>query len=358
MTPDPTVYAIRAPKQVPLNQVDQELSRIWATQDDGQLKTRASTFNLIVFSGGVALDLENTIGAVAVQYPCRTLAIMDDPTAPADTVATEVTAYCPLGSGGQPAPVCCEYVTLRATGNALHELYTTVLPLLIPDLPTYLWWQGIFMPTDSLFSNLRVLAERLIVDSGTPGTAADLTTLDQLPTDQAIGDLNWWRLAPWRELTAKAFDNEGRLAALSEVHRVELEYVGPNLAQPLLFLGWLSSRLGWQFQEQWDNGAVVFSGPQGEIEAVWREVPGTTVGALATVRLLINNERYLLIRSGVIADCVQLQLEEEGQCTFEQVTALGELRLDELLAQELQTNSQTDPYYREALAMACTLSAP
>lgn len=349
------VYALREPKPVPLNQVDQELSRIWATQEDGLVKSRASTFNLVVFSSVATEGLENMIGAVAVQYPCRALAISDDPTLPPETVTSEVTAYCPLVAGGQPATVCCEYVVLKATGTALSELYATILPLLIPDLATYLWWQGPMDPEHRLFSNLRVLAERVIVDSGSEGAAADLQTLQQLLGEGTLGDLNWWRLLPWRELTAKAFDNAARLTTLGEISQVELEFVPPNQAAVLLYLGWLTSSLGWTFQEAGVDRAM-FNGPQGPIEVIWYPT-GTKgePGSLTTVRLILSENRYVLIRSGVIADCVQLQLEEEGQCTFEQVRIVDASRLDELLAQELQTASETDPYYRSALTVAALL---
>ncbi len=350
------VIALREPKQVPLDQVERELSRIWATQEGGQLATRASTFNFLVYASGQTTNLSDVIGAVAVQYPCRTLTISEDLNVPVDGVQTEVTAYCPLSSGGQPATVCCEYVSLKAQGQTLRELYTTVLPLLIPDLPTYLWWQGALSLEDHLFAGLLSLSERLIVDSGTSGEAVDLLVLSNLD-EIAIGDLNWWRLLPWRELTAKAFDNENRLAALSLIHCVTLEYgqsANLNRSQVLLFLAWLAGRLGWQAQgwltnEVGEQTGIKYQAGDQTIEAVWQAVVGSA-GALTSVRMDLAGENYLLIRSGLIAECVQVQLEEEGVCTFEQVAALQEPGLDLLLAQELQTPSQTDALYREALS--------
>jgi glucose-6-phosphate dehydrogenase assembly protein OpcA len=349
------VIALRAPKTVPLNQVDRELSRIWATQGEDRLATRASTFNFLVYAAGNTVGLEDAIGAVAVQYPCRTVVIIDDPSIPSDGVQAEVTAYCPLVQGGQPATVCCEYVTLRSTGETLRELYTTVLPLLIPELPTYLWWQGDFQVNDHLFVGLRSLAERLMVDSGTTGSWANLVTLAQLEGETkpiGMGDLNWWRLLPWREITAKAFDNPQRLASLSQVLSLELEYTAAegNAAQPLLYLLWLAQSLGWQ-PKTWTTAGMTFWTGDNTLDVVWKATPGKQPGALTLVKMNLPDQKYLMIRSGVIADCVELQLEENGQCTFEQVTGLRDLALRELLTEELQTSSTTDPLYSASLGL-------
>ncbi|WP_218082454.1 glucose-6-phosphate dehydrogenase assembly protein OpcA [Anthocerotibacter panamensis] len=364
------VVALREPKQVPVNQVDQELNRIWATQEDGQVSTRASTFNFVVYTSSQTPSPEDTIGAIAVQYPCRTLSIEETPTAPEGVVVTEVTAYCPMVSGGQHASICCEYVSLRAKDEALRGLYTTVLPLLLPDLPTYLWWRGSLALDDPLFSNLHALAERLIVDSGTAAAAADLLVLDQLKDRSiSLGDLNWWRLLPWRELTARTFDDVARLAKLNQIQRLELEYATPttdltppgNLAQPLLFIGWLASRLGWQFQKyEPENLTVFFASAAGPVEVMWHPTlrPDAQPGDLLSTRLDLSEGKYLTLQSGIIKDCVQMQLEEGDRCSFEHVASLRRLRLDELLAQELQTPSHTDPYYREALTVACAVLAP
>jgi glucose-6-phosphate dehydrogenase assembly protein OpcA len=160
---------------------------------------------------------------------------------------------------------------------------------------------------------------------------------------------------PWRELTAQAFDSEHRQEALTRVHRLELEYTAsPNTSQPLLFAGWLASRLGWQFQERTAQG-YLFNGGSGTVEVICTPIAGDDPGTLHLIRLDLTENSYLLIRSGLIADCVQLHLEEDGVCTYEKVSALRALSLAELLAQEIQTSSTTDPFYHEALTVVQAL---
>ncbi len=346
------VVALREPKMVPLNQVDHELNRIWATQTDGSA-TRASTFNLVVWSGNSG-GLAEVIGAIAVQYPCRTLVIQEDADA-AEMITAEVTAYCPLGSGGQRASVCCEYVTLHTRPNTLGEVSAAILALLIPDLPTYLWWHGGMPLSNPLFQDLRGIAEFVILDSATDPTFCTFSLLDRLAQKTIVGDLAWGRIREWRELTAKAFDDNKRRMDLGQISRVELEYVAGDTTQAWFFIGWLASCLNWQNPQIQPEGAV-FQGPSGAVETVWQSVSNDRQpGNLVSIKINFGSEKDLLIRSGLIADCAQVELDEGGQCTFEQTEVLQDLTLAQLLAQELQHVNQTDPLYQAALGLLLSL---
>src|SRR5439155_26403871 len=104
---------------------------------------------------------------------------------------------------GAAKQVCYEQILVRARGDSDDRLASAVIPLLVPDLPVFLWWTGNPPFGRRHFEGLTALADRLIFDS------ADFARPDQvLPaiarvSEQARGrfgitDLNWTRLTPWR----------------------------------------------------------------------------------------------------------------------------------------------------------------
>src|SRR6185312_12624104 len=66
--------------------------------------------------------------------------------------------------GGQKR-LCCEEVTLKAQGIFVSELPSAALPLLVSDLPTFLWWRSDVDGSQKVFRNLMHASDRLIVDS-------------------------------------------------------------------------------------------------------------------------------------------------------------------------------------------------
>jgi glucose-6-phosphate dehydrogenase assembly protein OpcA len=155
--------------------------------------------------------------------------------------------------------VCCEQIYILARGDTVKGLDNVVIPLIIPELPVYLWWRaGRFAPPSFLDQVLRV-TNRVLVDSRRfeePET--DLATLARQierfrkADDVAFSDLNWARITPCRELIAQSFDSTEACSYLQDLAEVKLEWrqeagVEDNrIAQALLFTTWLGSRLGWQ----------------------------------------------------------------------------------------------------------------
>ena len=73
---------------------------------------------------------------------------------------------CWAAAGGE---VCSEQVLISAARNALPS---AVVPLLLSDLPAFVWWQGAIGMDDEVLTELIELSDRLIVDSDEAGVEA------------------------------------------------------------------------------------------------------------------------------------------------------------------------------------------
>ncbi|MBI2886050.1 MAG: glucose-6-phosphate dehydrogenase assembly protein OpcA [Chloroflexi bacterium] len=218
---------------------------------------RASVLNLVVYTQDLdaAQRGAETIGALAGLHPSRSLVVVAEPAAPQPDLEATVTVRCQLHpSGGEL--LCQEEALLTARGAVAQHLGSVAVPLLIPDLPVYLWWVG---PPPPQEEELLWVCHRLIVDSALfPDPLAQLGELHRLTAVLAsrqraiaFSDFTWARLTPWRELIAQFFDGPETLPYLATLRQVRIECaVDPGgtalTAQPLLLASWLAARLGWR----------------------------------------------------------------------------------------------------------------
>ncbi len=238
-----------------------------AAAREGQAGTRNSVANLVIYASTEA-DAERataTMTQLAGRHPSRTILLIADLAPGSPDVQASVSASCRLDSGRR---ICYEEIRLRAAGASGPHLRSIVDPLLISDLPNFLWWTGDPPFRHDAFLALARLSSRVLIDSGSFRTpAATLQRLGRFMEDEAIdvpvGDLNWNRLAPWREILAQLFDPPATGELLPSVRRVRIERATRGesnqapTAQSLLLAGWLASRLDW---EPGRNAEETFSG--------------------------------------------------------------------------------------------------
>ena len=315
-------------------------------------------------SGGSAVA-----DAIVAANPCRIIALC--PTAGEDTgVQAQVAAYCPVHKGGSGNLICCEYITLRGTEEALERVSGIVTALTIADLPTLLWWKATPDPERDLFQRLVATSSSVIIDSSCFGEPeAELLLMQSLIEEGIpIADLNWRRLAAWQELAAEAFDAPQRRVAIREIDRVTIDYERGNSTQALMYLGWLASRLQWRpvaFQQEegdYQIKRIKFVGVDDRvIEAELAAIPtadtGDVSGDLIALRLNSTNEN---------ADCGTVLCSEAGGCMrmetkggaqtdrFNQVNPLLDQVTEQLLGQHLQSWGR-DVLYEESLALTAQL---
>ncbi|MEL7333219.1 MAG: glucose-6-phosphate dehydrogenase assembly protein OpcA, partial [Cyanobacteria bacterium J06560_2] len=304
-------------------------------------------------------------GALAAQNPCRVITLC--PVFGEDEgVSAQVSAYCPVQTSNSSNLVCCEYITLKGTKEALERVADVVNSLVVSDLPKFVWWKATPNPEQVLFQKVALSSSCLILDSSFYGDAeSEMVKIQDLVNERTnIADLNWYRLAPWQELCAEAFDPPERRMAITEIDRIGVDYEKGNPAQALMFLGWLASRLDWQPVSYKNEGGdydlkrIGFTNEAGrEIEAELAAVPvanqGEVLGDLTGVRLESTNHdaNCNTILCSETAGCMRMESGGSAQSSLvEEVTSLSDQRSDLLLEQQLQSWGE-DVLFEESLAV-------
>jgi glucose-6-phosphate dehydrogenase assembly protein OpcA len=240
--------------------IEKELTSLWkqASEDESGGVVRASILNLIIYvpEPKESNAVDDIVIDVTAAHPCRVIALVADRAAESKLTA-EVTSRCTL-----PTPtskqVCCEQVTITASEDHLDEAPSAIVPLLISDLPVYLWWRAEPKMQDrELYGWLSEIADRVIIDSAKfndpEGDLANMAKrLVEGRRGPALSDMNWARLTAWRALLAGFYDVPQYRPLLKQIERVTIEYAPPEAnpeaisTRALLLGGWLASRLGWQ----------------------------------------------------------------------------------------------------------------
>lgn len=250
----PDVLGGGGPLAVDVKALGKELRRLWettaeATPGGAAVLTRACTRNLVAIAANAdeAARASDVIAAVADRHPTRAFVVRaaeaagDDP----DALTAYLEARCLLRGGGRH--VCCEQITLDVGARARRRAAGTIVPLLVPDLPVFVWIVGDVDWEDELLVRLLDVADRLVVDSRRAKDVGGLVrelAKGREAGHWAPGDFEWSRLAPWREAAAAQFD-EPRTAAMAPLLdrvRVRMGDGGSPVGAALLS-GWGADRL-------------------------------------------------------------------------------------------------------------------
>ena len=270
--------------------VEAELSKRLAASGAaaGESASRACTLNLVVYVERAAeiVRVADAIRALEGSHPMRVLLVTLDPDAPVDHVQAWVDVEC--SDCGQ---VCSEQIVLRGNPDASPRVVSTVLALLVADLPVALWWRSDSPYLSRLFKGLAPLADKIVVDSVRFGDGpAALDTLHRLSWSgrlrggrAPIADMNWYRIATWRSTLSACFDDPAVLSFLPAFDKSEIEFsVGPQSreaapsARSLLLAGWIVSRMP----------AIAGHGDLSGVASDW-----ATRGAIVALRLRSSTSR-------------------------------------------------------------------
>jgi glucose-6-phosphate dehydrogenase assembly protein OpcA len=243
--------------------LERELTRLRRAQSAharelGRPLARASVLNLVVFADREehARRAARSIADLALRHPSRAIVVLVDRGA-RESLEKRIDMHCRLPVPDGARQVCYEQILVRASGDVDDRLASAVIPLLVPDLPIFLWWTGTPPLGSRSFGDLLRLTDRLVVDSA--DFARPETTLPIIAriSEAARGrfgltDLNWTRLTPWREIATSFFDVPSWRAFLDGItglrvgFAVDMDGRDIHPSQALLFVGWLASRLGWR----------------------------------------------------------------------------------------------------------------
>lgn len=363
-----------------------------AESDAGTHTARTGVHNLIVCTptDAARTKVGEAISTLSGRHTSR---ILFFPT-PLDGVTTEsngppveamVASYCLVNPNHQGQQVCCEEVTITARGDALNHLPELALPLLVPDLPVFLWWTGTPPFESAMFHRLYTLSDRLIVDSlefaQVPHDLPRLyrtTRANQLRgsiAPHSVGDLGWARLTPWRELTAQLFDVPRARAGMPYLDHLTVGFAAPQDGTParlsstaLLLAGWVTGRLGWRLiarppTNRPDRLQAYFQRPDGgvaTVDVVAEDAVGrTTTGRVAslTMHSQVDGMSMDLAVRRDDAGHVRSTIATADYPPIERTANLAILSDGLALAREL-TILDRDALYDEALEQAARMVDP
>lgn len=256
---------IHVPKTLDVEAVERVLAGLWqqtpgGEQEEGEeaiMRARAADLMVFLTNEQTLEETHQTIRDLALAHPCRALVMLADRDGESRDIEMYVSAFSHGQRRSKKAELCCEEVTFVARGGFTSELPSAVIPLLVPDLPVFLWWRDLQRLDDQSFQPLAQVADRLVIDSvNLSRLDSDLVAIARLFDRQdneaiAVSDVNWARLTSWRALLANFYDVTEYRSALAHLEHVRIEYVAPEssveavASQALLTAGWLASRLGW-----------------------------------------------------------------------------------------------------------------
>lgn len=237
-------------EEAPPAAIDEVLARQRQEQDDGQAPLmRASVNNMVLVTpsrsaGQRALVTVESLGARA---PSRCVVLIAEP--PSDRPRVRSWARVAHHRHGGRSEVLWEEVVVQTNVDPRH-LPAVVLPLLLPELPVFTYWEGTPPFSDEVFEELARVTDRMIVDSATfadpPGDLVRLAAAAQV-LRPALSDCAWDRLKAWRELLSDPFNGPPLRGTAWGARRLQVDAV--DMAAGLQLTGWLASRLGWELAE-------------------------------------------------------------------------------------------------------------
>src|SRR5438105_5054494 len=136
--------------------IETQLARLWGLPDvsngDGDARVtekglphaRASVLNLIVtvVDAEAAERVVQTMMSLGVRHPSRAIVLVADHESRGDALDARISTHCHVAPSMEDERICYEEVILTVRGEAAEHLSGVVAPLLIHDLPTFVWWPG------------------------------------------------------------------------------------------------------------------------------------------------------------------------------------------------------------------------
>lgn len=347
--------------------IERELGELWraegealkrAGRDDTTL-ARVLLLTLVVYSPSAAhadLARELTV-AINPRQPARTVIMerLSDERKSDEGLDAWASLHC-AASGGGRQHVCGEQITFEASSEEMAYLPGAVLPLLLTNVPSYLWWQHGLPLGQPLFEALMPAIDRLIVDSCTfeapeAELASMVRTLDDPHFPAIISDLSWARLGTWRYQTAQIFDTPRMRPYLDRLTEVRLWHYAGTRALAWLFAGWLASRLGWQPAARSATGLSFAGGQTIEIEALPAAEP-SMAGSFDGVELRADGATFAIRRASPTRTEAHLSV---GEFRSERVLPLPHESLMEWLGHDLGRLTRT-PIYEAALRLLASVA--
>jgi glucose-6-phosphate dehydrogenase assembly protein OpcA len=357
---------------VDVKALGKELRRLWEETTHapdaggGPVITRACTRNLIAIASNAAEAERATrmLAAVAGLHPTRAFVIEASAEGDPARLEAHLQALCSIRGAGRH--VCCEQIAMTVGPLARRRAAGTIVPLLVPDLPVFVWVLGTPAWDDELLVRLLEVADRVVVDTrGAHDPVALLGALDGSARDDrwAPGDFEWSRLAPWREAVASLFDEPSTAALPARIERVLVRYgAGGSRIGAALLAGWALDRVqsardraetGFALRAADGDGVGEDAPATAELVAVPGRAPGEICGAELHAR--VPRARCAVVASEDEA-ALSASVDLQDACPLPARHPWARLADESLLEDQLDMPGVW-PVYERALARAATLLA-
>ena len=360
------------PVEVDIAGIEKALVSFWKSAGDtGQgavLRACSCNFFTFVRDREKAEEFLPVIGRVSEWHPSRSIVayVAPDEALSPPNMHAWISAQCstPLSGGPQ---VCCEAITVAARARARLNLPDTLLSLIVPDLPVYLYWRSFGIADKDVIERMARFSRLLIVDShqsreDPPNRLQILQLLIDQPAGIAMRDLNWGRITALRDLIAQFFDSAATSPLVREISEVEITR---NLSAPgsiptrtLLLTAWLASSLGWRrisAECSGDTWASRWASGSGEVRVTFTGTvskPGQVSG-ISSIILRTHSKAEFSVSFDQGSGCIHAAALVEGSRVNHTVPQES---LDEasLLIRELSQTGE-DTVFKAALAEAYEL---
>ena len=343
------IETISAPHPVAVDvaSIQKELTSLWkeaaGSGETGMAPvTRARLLNLIVWSEGPPGDpaLARTLNRVVAAHPARVILLEIDSADRQEKLQAWISARCSVVPSGD-RQVCCEQITIRASGSSVRHLPGLSVALTASDLPVAFLAAGPPQVEEASFHRLAEFADRLLIDSASlrPEGLGRLAALASALKRTTLGDLNWRRLRPWQEMVAGFFDGPLCLPFLPAIDRIEAAGGAGAETSARLLTGWAGSALGGRRIE------FDFTG-SGRAQA----------DQLVRIRLEARGDRRaaFVVEAELQRGCFSSRVEMDGTCPLPRRLKPGPLERWQLICGQLERGGR-DRLYEAALAHAAAL---
>lgn len=316
-----------------------------------------------------ASRIEETLDRLAARRPSRALVARIDGAETGGGIRASIRAVCNLPTAGAPQ-VCCEQIQVSLGPEGVARLPGIVVPLLVADAPSILWWDRDVREGDEVFRRLAKEVGAVLIDLERIEDCAVARGLRASLGGAKLHDLAWARIEPWRRAIACAFDDRAMRPCLRAIRSAEIvadpaDGVAPKLpAKGLLALGWLAAQLGWKASEplrrdgeRWVGAA---QGPNGRVELSLARGEcaggGGRSGHLASVRLRADGDREVFLERRAEGGMIRVAVQARESCPLRRGASEAAPSADALIGAALEAASREDPVYANALQKALELA--
>lgn len=211
------------------------------------LKNRAALFTLIVYttSKDRAAYIYQLLAKLVEKFPCRILFIKEEANY-SDPVQFEVRS-----DFNEQIP--CDLIEIFISPKDHEKTPFIILPLLLPDIPTFMLWGSDPSQPNEIFNKLSTYSDRIIFDSICVHNLQNFASRMLELKSPKLRDVNWAALSGWRKAIVATIDNPDEIAAISKAKELEITYNSisqPGLPHPEIqahyLRAWLQAKIGWK----------------------------------------------------------------------------------------------------------------